>query len=78
MRGTIKDIRQSEKHNYGKRGKEEMKHLLRSFLAFLTAFCLCTGCSAPAAQTEPVKTPESTAASETVSVQSQEPDGFLP
>ena len=51
-----------------------MKHLPRSFFAFLTAFCLCTGCSAPAAQTEPVKTPESTAASETVSVPSQEPE----
>ncbi len=51
-----------------------MKHLTRSFLAFMTAFCLCTGCSAPAAQTEPVKTPESTTASETVSVPSQEPE----
>ncbi|MBQ9303013.1 hypothetical protein [Butyrivibrio sp.] len=51
-----------------------MKHLPRSFFAFLTAFCLCTGCSVPATQTEPVKIPESTAASETVSVTSQEPE----
>jgi len=51
-----------------------MKHLPRSFFAFLTAFCLCTGCSAPAAQTEPVKTTESTTASETVSAPSQEPE----